>query len=72
MVGVYDQWLVINSVRKEALKAKTLVGKLKDHLDELSETLSSTAKSTSKLKTMVAAVNKVADQAARKFISLDK
>ena len=39
MVGAYVQWLVINSGIKEVLEAKTLEGKLKDCVDELSATL---------------------------------
>ena len=49
MVGAYAQWLDINSGRKEALKAKTLAGKFKDSLDELSVTSSSTTNNISEL-----------------------
>ena len=63
MVGDYTQWLVSNSVRKEALGAKILVGKLKDRVGELSGTSSSTTKSISKLKTTVA-VSKKAENSA--------
>ena len=49
MVGAYAQWLDINSGRNEALKAKTLAGKFKDSLDELSVTSSSTTNNISEL-----------------------
>ena len=61
VVGTYAQWLFSNTGRKEALKAKILAGKVKDRLDDLSATLSSTTKSISELKTMFAAAKKAAD-----------
>ena len=68
----YAQWLVSASGRKEALEAQTLAGKLKDRVDELSATLSSTTTNTSELKTMVAEAKKVADQASSKVSALNK
>ena len=72
VVGAYSWCLVGNSGRKEALETKILAVKVKDRIDELSSTLSSTTKSISKLGTMVAAENKAADQAASKVSSLKK
>ena len=53
VVGAYAQWLLINSVRKKALEARILVGKVNDRVDELSATSSCTTKSISKLRTTV-------------------
>ena len=61
MVGAYAQWLVSNLGRKEALKAKSLAVKLKDHVDDLSYTSSYTTKNISKLKKTVAVAKKVGD-----------
>ena len=72
VVGVHDQCFVSNSSKKEALKAKILAGKVKDRVDELSDTLSSTTKSGSKLKTTVASSKKAVDQAASKVSALNK
>ena len=72
MVGAYNQLLVGNSGRKEALEVKTLASKLKDCFDELSETLSSTTKSIRRLKKTVAVAKKAADQATSKVGALKK
>ena len=61
-----------NTGRKEALKAKILVGKLKDRVGELSATSSSTTKSISKLKTMVAASKKAENPASIKISAMKK
>ena len=71
-VGAYDQWLVINSGRKEDLQDNTFTVKLKDHVEKLSAMCSSTTKSISEIKTTVATANKVEDQAARKISSTKK
>ena len=57
---------------KESLEAKTLVGKFKDCVDDISAASSSITKSISKIKTTVAAANKVEDQVASKSRSLNK
>ena len=61
-----------NSVIKEALEAKILVGKVKDRVDELSATSSSATKSISELRKTVAAAKKVAYQVASKVSALKK
>ena len=72
VVGDYDQWLVSNSGKKETLEAKTLKSKVKFRVDELSSTSTSTTKSISKLKTMVAAAKKAEDQVESKVGTLNK
>ena len=72
MVGAYAQWLVSNSGINEAPEAKILAGKVKDRVEELSGTSSSTTKSISELKTMVAAAKKAEDQATSKVSALKK
>ena len=72
VVGAYAQWLLINSVRKKALEARILVGKVNDRVDELSATSSCTTKSISKLRTTFAASKKAVDQAASKVSALKK
>ena len=64
--------MVSNSVRKEALEDKALAGKLKDRVDNLSETSSSTTKSIINLRKMFASDKKEADQAASKLGALNK
>ena len=63
VVGAYVQWLVINSCMKETLESKRLAGKLKDHVDKLTATSSSTTNSISKLKMTVTSAKKAPDQA---------
>ena len=55
---------------KEDLEAKTLVGKLKDRVYELSVTLSSTNKSIRELKKTIAAAKKAVYQVTRKSRAL--
>ena len=64
--------MVSNSVRKEALEYKALAGKLKDRVDNLSATSSSTTKSISELKMTVAAAKKAEDQVTSRFDALKK
>ena len=49
-----------------------MAGKVKDRVEELSGTSSSTTKSISELKTMVAAAKKAEDQATSKVSALKK
>ena len=72
VVGAYDQWLVSNSGKKEALEAKIQTGKVKDRVDELSATLSSATKSISELRKTVAAAKKAAEKATSKVSALKK
>ena len=72
VVDAYDQWLVINSGRKDYLDTKIMAGNLKDRVENLSVTSSSAIKSISKLKAVVAAANNAAYEAASKVRSLKK
>ena len=72
VVGAYAKWLVSNSSRKEAIYAKTLAVKLKEHIDELSAASYSTTKRISDLKTRVVATKKAIDQTASKVSTLKK
>ena len=64
--------MVINSGIKEALEVKTLADKLKDSVDDLSDTLSSTTKNIIKLKTAVAESKKALVKAERNVRALNK
>ena len=72
VVGDYIQWLVSNSGRKEALEEKILAGMVKDRVDEISATLSSTTKRIIDHRTTVAAAKKAADQEEIKVRYLKK
>ena len=72
MVGLYAQWLVSNSGRKESLYVKTLSVKLKYRVYQLSAASSSTTKIMSHLKTEVAAAKKAVHQAESKVSALKK
>ena len=72
VVGAYDQWLVSNSGKNEALEAKILEGNVYERVDELSATSSSATKSISELRTTVAAAKKASDQAKSRVSALNK
>ena len=72
LVGAYAQWLFINSGKKEVLKTKSLDVKLKDRVDNLSDTLSSTTKNIIGLKTKVAVAKKEGYHTAIKVRALKK
>ena len=71
-VGAYAQCLVSNSIRKEAMDAKVMTTKLKDKVDELPSSTTSSANSINELKTSVAYSNKSSGTAISKLGSLAK